>query len=76
MLDVMQIFGRAGRPQFDTSGEGIIVTSHGKLNLYLSMLNHQMAIESQFIQVGASNNCVVDSLSVSRQCCGMNRFCH
>ena len=22
VLDVMQIFGRAGRPQFDTSGEG------------------------------------------------------
>lgn len=27
MLDVQQIFGRAGRPQFDTSGEGVIITS-------------------------------------------------
>jgi replicative superfamily II helicase len=35
MLDVQQIFGRAGRPQFDTSGEGIIITSHDKLAHYL-----------------------------------------
>lgn len=26
VLDVMQIFGRAGRPQFDTSGHGIIIS--------------------------------------------------
>lgn len=48
MLDVMQIFGRAGRPQFDTSGEGIIITSHNKLAHYLALLSHQMPIESQF----------------------------
>ena len=35
MLDVQQIFGRAGRPQFDTSGEGIILTTHDKLAHYL-----------------------------------------
>eukprot|EP00850_Spirogloea_muscicola_P016834 SM000140S00583 [mRNA] locus=s140:13532:28767:- [translate_table: standard] len=49
MLDVMQIFGRAGRPQFDTSGEGIIITSHSKLSHYLRLLTHQLPIESQFI---------------------------
>ncbi|KAM7267618.1 hypothetical protein ACFE04_009784 [Oxalis oulophora] len=49
MLDVMQIFGRAGRPQFDKSGEGIIITSHDKLTYYLRLLTSQLPIESQFI---------------------------
>jgi replicative superfamily II helicase len=31
MLDVQQIFGRAGRPQFEDTGLGIIITSHDKL---------------------------------------------
>ena len=49
MLDVMQIFGRAGRPQFDKSGEGIIITAHDKLAHYLRLLTNQLPIESQFI---------------------------
>jgi replicative superfamily II helicase len=31
MLDVMQIFGRAGRPQFDDEGSAIIITTHDEL---------------------------------------------
>ena len=50
MLDVMQIFGRAGRPQFDTSGEGIIITSFKMLPRYLSLLNHALPIESSLSQ--------------------------
>lgn len=42
-----QIFGRAGRPQFDKSGEGIIITSHDKLAYYLRLLTSQLPIESQ-----------------------------
>ncbi|KAK3015088.1 hypothetical protein RJ639_006650 [Escallonia herrerae] len=49
MLDVMQIFGRAGRPQFDKSGEGIIITSHDKLAYYLRLLTSQLPIESQWL---------------------------
>mmetsp|Transcript_13654 Transcript_13654/g.49673 ORF Transcript_13654/g.49673 Transcript_13654/m.49673 type:complete len:2207 (-) Transcript_13654:489-7109(-) len=49
MLDVMQIFGRAGRPQFDTSGTGIIITTHNKLPHYLQLLTAQLPIESQMI---------------------------
>ncbi|CAO2183145.1 unnamed protein product [Urochloa humidicola] len=48
-LDVMQMLGRAGRPQYDTHGEGIILTSHSELKLYLSLMNQQLPIESQFI---------------------------
>lgn len=48
MLDVQQIFGRAGRPQFDTSGAGVIITEHAKLTKYLAMLTRTVPIESQF----------------------------
>ena len=48
ILDVLQIFGRAGRPQFDTSGHGTIITSHDKLSHYLSLLTCQYPIESSF----------------------------
>jgi pre-mRNA-splicing helicase BRR2 len=48
-LDVMQMMGRAGRPQFDTEGEGIIITGHSELQYYLSLLNQQLPIESQFV---------------------------
>lgn len=50
MLDVMQIFGRAGRPQFDTSGDAIMVTTHAELAHYLGLLTRQMPIESSFIK--------------------------
>ncbi|GAB2288942.1 DExH-box ATP-dependent RNA helicase DExH12 [Dionaea muscipula] len=48
-LDVMQMLGRAGRPQFDTYGEGIIITCHTELQYYLSLMNQQLPIESQFV---------------------------
>ena len=55
VLDVQQIFGRAGRPGFDTSGEGVIITEHKKLAHYLSLLTHSTPIESQFISNLADN---------------------
>lgn len=54
-LDVLQMFGRAGRPQFDTKGEGIIMTDINELQYYVSVLNHQMPIESHMLRDVASH---------------------
>lgn len=48
-LDVMQMLGRAGRPQYDTKGEGILITNHSELQYYLSLMNQQLPIESQML---------------------------
>ena len=55
ILDVLQIFGRAGRPQFETHGEGIILTTHDKLFHYLNAIMCQSPIESQFIKMLPDN---------------------
>jgi pre-mRNA-splicing helicase BRR2 len=53
--DILQMLGRAGRPQFDTFGEGIIITNHGELQYYLSLMNQQLPIESQLVAKLADN---------------------
>jgi replicative superfamily II helicase len=55
ILDVLQIFGRAGRPQFESHGEGIILTTHDKLFHYLNAIMCQTPIESQFIKMLPDN---------------------
>jgi pre-mRNA-splicing helicase BRR2 len=71
-LDVMQMLGRAGRPQFDTYGEGIIITGHSELHYYLSLMNQQLPIESQFISKLADNlnaEIVLGSVQNAREAC-------
>ena len=53
--DVLQMLGRAGRPQYDTFGEGIIITTQTEVQYYLSLMNQQLPIESQFISKLADN---------------------
>ncbi len=48
ILDVLQIFGRAGRPQFQDTGIGFICTTIDKLDHYLSAVTQQQPIESKF----------------------------
>lgn len=48
ILDVLQIFGRAGRPQFQDTGIGFICTTHNKLPHYVSAVTSQEPIESRF----------------------------
>lgn len=48
ILDVLQIFGRAGRPQFEDTGIGMICTTQDKLAHYLTAVTDQLPIESRF----------------------------
>lgn len=50
VLDVLQIFGRAGRPQYDNSGHAILITQQKSLNMYLGLLAQQTPIESALIK--------------------------
>ncbi|KAI8066325.1 Sec63 Brl domain-containing protein [Gongronella butleri] len=50
ILDVLQIFGRAGRPQYETHGVGYILTTHDRLAHYISAITQQHPIESKFIE--------------------------
>lgn len=50
ILDVQQIFGRAGRPQFDTSGEATLITNHAAMTRYLDKLVRAVPIESNFVK--------------------------
>jgi replicative superfamily II helicase len=50
VLDVLQIFGRAGRPQFDSEGEAVLLTGLDCLPHYQQRLLHQSSIESSFIK--------------------------
>jgi pre-mRNA-splicing helicase BRR2 len=49
-LDIMQMMGRAGRYGLDSEGEGVIITAHSELQYYLSLMNQQLPIESQFVK--------------------------
>eukprot|EP00866_Antonospora_locustae_P001863 jgi/Antlo1/1863/2302 len=57
ILDVIQIFGRAGRPQFDKTGRAILITSKDKLDTFTKLLTDKRPIESQLL------NSVVDLLN-------------
>ena len=47
-MDVLQIFGRAGRPQSDIIGRGYLITDVNKSDGYVERLSHQSPIESRF----------------------------
>lgn len=47
--DVIQIFGRAGRPQFEKFGTGILCTTQDRLDHYVSLICQQHPIESKLL---------------------------
>ncbi len=44
VLDVLQVFGRAGRPGLETSGQGFICTTGDKLQHYLDAVTSQVRV--------------------------------
>jgi ATP-dependent DNA helicase HFM1/MER3 len=45
-LEIMQMLGRAGRPQFDNSAVAVIMTRQEKVNRYEKMVSGQEILES------------------------------
>lgn len=63
--DILQMLGRAGRPRYDTHGEGIIITDQDEVKYYLAILNQQLPIESQMYgQLADSINAEIVSGSI------------
>ena len=48
-FDMQQIFGRAGRPQYDKEGEGILLTTADKVDNYVRMMTNKQEIESNLL---------------------------
>ena len=69
--DILQMLGRAGRPRYDTHGDGIIITSQDQIKYYLAVLNQQLPIESQMYSKLADNinaEIVAGSIKSLKEC--------
>lgn len=51
VTDVLQMMGRAGRPQFDTSGVACVFVQESKKNFYRKFLFEPFPVESSLLQV-------------------------
>lgn len=45
-LQVLQMVGRAGRPQFDNEGVAVIMTSKDSIRRYQSMMTGQVGLQA------------------------------
>ncbi|ETW58345.1 hypothetical protein PFMC_05448 [Plasmodium falciparum CAMP/Malaysia] len=50
ILDINQIFGRCGRPQYESHGHAILITERTKLYKYIKLLTNNTVIESNFLK--------------------------
>ena len=57
------MLGRAGRPQYDSKGKGILITSQSELQYYLSLMNQQVG---SFLRFKHDEISVQISLPVTR----------
>ncbi|KJP87696.1 hypothetical protein AK88_02591 [Plasmodium fragile] len=50
ILNINQIFGRCGRPQYEDHGHAILITERTKLYKYIKLLTNNTIIESNFLK--------------------------
>ena len=67
MLDVLQMLGRAGRPQYDKTGEGVLITSHSELQYYLSLMNQQVPQWVPLVEYVSRQLCLCFQLPIESQ---------
>ena len=58
-LDVMQMFGRAGRPQYDTQGMGIIITSQHLCAFLRRLTNTELKLADSVMVAALRYTCVL-----------------
>ena len=49
ITDVLQMMGRAGRPQFDDTGKACVLVHEPKKNFYMNFLHSPFPVESQLL---------------------------
>lgn len=59
----MQMLGRAGRPQFDTTAVAVIMTRQEKVKKYEKMASGQEILESWYVQLH-ENKYITDHCTV------------
>eukprot|EP00768_Dysnectes_brevis_P004185 gnl/Dysnectes_brevis/2987_a3680_779.p1 GENE.gnl/Dysnectes_brevis/2987_a3680_779~~gnl/Dysnectes_brevis/2987_a3680_779.p1 ORF type:complete len:2302 (-),score=441.14 gnl/Dysnectes_brevis/2987_a3680_779:144-6620(-) len=72
-LDIQQIFGRAGRPQYGQDGQGVIICAHNKLTKFIKEMMSERPIESHMLENRRIGNClngeiVLGNLSSLHEC--------
>src|ERR1700722_3951336 len=65
VLDVLQVFGRAGRPGYETTGEGYICTTEDKLSHYLNAVTSQVRRKVDLTEIMLTHPTASYRISVS-----------
>lgn len=58
ITDVLQMMGRAGRPQYDDKGVAVILVHDVKKHYYKKFLYEPFPVESKYVSIGSLSLCV------------------
>lgn len=74
ILDIVQIFGRAGRPQFDKEGYGILISEDEKVDKYLKLLAMKVCTPLARYGLDAHRVSVLEGLERLAECRDHRRY--